>query len=295
MVERRLDVAKRIFMSMPPESLPENIAAAEPLPSVDPAFAPPIESVPVPAKKSFPAWSGWNVLAIAFFTGVTILVFTLIALFAVRALPEYRNVPIADLATNAKVVIGAQAAAYPVVLLFIFLLVRTKSDEPFGKAVQWNWPGVTAPAFLAGGVILALVVDGLARFLPIPKSLPMDTFFHDAGSAYMMAAFGITLAPLLEEVFFRGLLFPLVRRSFGVVVGVLLTALAFAAIHGAQLDYAWAPVLSIFVVGVVFTLVRFQTNSVAASFLMHCGYNFALFAALWIASDHYRHLEKVTG
>jgi uncharacterized protein len=282
-------------MSMPPESLPENIEAIGPPPLVDPAFAPPIELVTVPAKKSFPAWSGWNVLAIAFFTGVTILVFTLVALFAARALPEYRNVPIADLATNAKVVIGAQAAAYPVVLLFIFLLVRTKSDEPFGQAVQWNWPGVTAPAYLAGGVILALVVDGLARFLPIPKSLPMDTFFHDAGSAYMMAAFGITLAPLLEEVFFRGLLFPLVRRSFGVVVGVLLTALAFAAIHGAQLGYAWAPVLSIFVVGVVFTLVRFRTKSVAASFLMHCGYNFALFAALWIASEHYRHLEKVTG
>jgi hypothetical protein len=28
---------------------------------------------------------------------------------------------------------------------------------------------------------------------------------------------------------------------------------------------------------------------------MHCGYNFALFAALWLASEHYRHLEKVTG
>lgn len=280
---------------MPPESLPENIEAVVPAPLADPAFAPPIELVTGPAKQSFPTWSGWNVLAIAVFTGVTILVFTLIALFAVRALPEYRNVPIADLATNAKVVIGAQAAAYPVVLLFIFLLVRTKADEPFGQAVQWNWPGVTAPAFLAGGVVLALVVDGLARFLPIPKSLPMDTFFHDASSAYMMAAFGITLAPLLEEMFFRGLLFPLLRRSFGVVVGVLLTALAFAAIHGAQLGYAWAPVLSIFVVGVVFTLVRFRTNSVAASFLMHCGYNFALFAALWIASDHYRHLEKVTG
>jgi len=280
---------------MPSESLPENIETVTPPVLAEAAFAPPIELVPVPAKKSFPAWSGWNVLAIAAFTGVTILVFTLIALFVVRALPEYRNAPLAELATNAKVVIGAQAAAYPVVLLFIFLLIRTKSDEPFGQAVRWNWPGITAPAFLAGGVILALVVDGLARFLPIPKSLPMDTFFHDSASAYMMAAFGITLAPLLEEMFFRALLFPLLRRSCGVVLGVILTALAFAAIHGAQLGYAWAPVLSIFVVGVVFTVVRLRTNSVAASFLMHCGYNFALFAALWIASDHYRHLEKVTG
>jgi membrane protease YdiL (CAAX protease family) len=282
-------------MPMPSESLPENIETVTPPVLAEAAFAPPIDFVAVPAKKSFPAWSGWNVLAIAGFTGVIILVFTLIALFVVRALPEYRNAPLAELATNAKVVIGAQAAAYPVVLLFIFLLVRTKSDEPFGQAVQWNWPGITAPAFLAGGMILALVVDGLARFLPIPKSLPMDTFFHDASSAYMMAAFGITLAPLLEEMFFRGLLFPLLRRSYGVVVGVIVTALAFAAIHGAQLGYAWAPVLSIFVVGVVFTVVRSRSNSVAASFLMHSGYNFALFTALWIASDHYRHLEKVTG
>ena len=38
--------------------------------------------------------------------------------------------------------------------------------------------------------MLALVVDSLARFLPIPKSLPMDSYFHDATSAYIMAAFG---------------------------------------------------------------------------------------------------------
>ena len=72
-----------------------------------------------------------------------------------------------------------------------------------------------------------------------------------------------------------------------------MTAAAFAAIHGTQLGYAWAPILSIFVVGVVFTVARARTNSVASSFLMHCGYNFALFTLLWLASDHYRHLEKV--
>jgi hypothetical protein len=123
----------------------------------------------------------------------------------------------------------------------------------------------------------------------------MDNYFHDATSAYMMAAFGITLAPLLEELFFRGLLYPMLRRWFGLVVAVVLTAVAFASIHGAQLGYAWAPVLSIFVVGVVFTVVRVRMKSVASSFLMHCGYNFALFALLWLASDHYNHLEKVAG
>jgi membrane protease YdiL (CAAX protease family) len=143
------------------------------------------------------------------------------------------------------------------------------------------------------GIILAVVIDGLSRFLPIPKSLPMDKYFHDAASAYLLAAFGMTLAPLLEELFFRGLLYPVLRRVFGLTIAVVLTAAAFAGIHGTQLGYAWAPILSIFVVGVVFTAARERTNSVAASFLMHCGYNFSLFALLWLASDHYRHLEKV--
>ena len=267
-------------------------------------MAPPVPEQPLdttptvivgPVEKPFPTWSGWDVLAILVFTLVAILVFTIAAMFVTHALPQYRNATFTDLATNAAVVIGAQTAAYPVVLLFMFLMVRTRSHQDFGRAIQWNWPGMLAPAFLVGGVILALAVEGLARFLPVPKSLPIDAYFHDATSAYMMAAFGITLAPLLEELFFRGLLYPLLRRGFGMIAAVLLTAAAFAAIHGAQLGLAWAPVLSIFIVGVAFTLVRVRTNSVAAAFLMHCGYNFALFSALWLASDHYRHLEKVTG
>ena len=207
---------------------------------------------------------------------------------------QYRNTPITELATNARVVIGAQAAAYPIVLLFIFVLVRSRARERFAKAIHWNWPETSALGFFAMGTVLAVAVDGAAHFLPIPKSLPMDKYFHDATSAYLMAAFGVTLAPLLEEMFFRGLLYPLLRRTFGLSLAIVLTAAPFAAIHGAQLGYAWAPILSIFVVGVVFTAVRARMDSVAVSFLMHCGYNFALFALLWFASDHYRHLEKVT-
>lgn len=284
-------------MSLPPTPMPdpENLTESPPA-FVEAVPAPPIEPIILPPlEPRFPAWSGWDVLAVLVFTTVAIFGFSLIALFIARSFPAYRNMSFTDLATNARVVVGAQATAYPVVLLFIFLLVRTRSHETFGKAIEWNWPGVFAPGFLLGGVVLAVVIESLSRYLPIPKSLPMDNFFHDATSAYMMAAFGITLAPLLEELFFRGLLYPLLRRWFGLVVAVVLTAAAFASIHGAQLGYAWAPVLSIFVVGVVFTVVRVRMKSVAASFLMHCGYNFALFGLLWLASDHYRHLEKVAG
>jgi membrane protease YdiL (CAAX protease family) len=259
------------------------------------AIAPPEPALPAPPASRFPAWSWWDALAVLGFTLFGVFLFSLVALAIARHFPEYRRMPISELATDARIVVGAQATAYPVVLIFILILVRTRTHERFRDAIRWNWPGMAAPGFFLAGTALALVVDWLSRFLPIPKSLPMDQYFHDASSAYLLAAFGLSLAPLLEEVFFRGMLYPLMRRAFGLTAAIVLTAAAFAAIHGAQLGYAWGPILSIFVVGLVFTFTRERVNSVAASFLMHCGYNSALFTALWVASDHFRHLEKVTG
>ena len=276
---------------------PSPIASADLCVPLDTAQITPPESTPTLSAepRRFPPWSAWDVLAVLSFTVFAVFLFSIIALAIARRIPEYRRVPLADLATNARIVVGAQAAAYPIVLIFIFLLVRTKTRERFRDAIHWNWPGISGIGFFVGGTVLAVVVEGLSSYLPIPKSLPMDKYFHDATSAYLMAGFGVSLAPLLEELFFRGMLYPLLRSAFRLSIAVLLTAAAFAAIHGAQLGYAWGPILSIFVVGVAFTVTRVRTNSVAASFLMHCGYNSALFTALWIASDHFRHLEKVAG
>ncbi len=291
-------------MSLPSNPLSEpgqNLPEASPMASPDlgqPELVPttPLEpAIILPAEPRFPAWSWWDTLAVLGFTIFAVFVFSIIALAIARTIPAYRRMPLAELATNARIVVGAQAAAYPIVLIFIFMLVRSRSQQRFRDAIHWNWPGSFAPGFFIAGTILAVIVEGLSSYLPIPKSLPMDNYFHDATSAYLLAAFAMSLAPLLEELFFRGMLYPLMRRAFGLSISVLLTAAAFAAIHGAQLGYAWAPILSVFVVGIVFTVTRVRTNSVAASFLMHCGYNFALFTALWIASDHFRHLEKVAG
>jgi uncharacterized protein len=250
-----------------------------------------------PARRSvdaFPPWSGWDLLVVAGFTVAAVFFCSVLALGIAHLATLGRHVAVRDLASNTSVIIGAQIAAYPAVIFFMMTLVGNKSDEGFWRAIRWNWPGITGVRFVVAGLAFALVVEFLSRFLPIPNSLPVDKYFSEIAGAYLMSVFGITLAPLLEELFFRGLLYPVMRRAVGTTAAVLFTATLFALIHGAQLGYAWAPLLSIFVVGVVFTLVREKTGSVAASFLMHCGYNLALFSMLWVGSDHFRHLEKVT-
>ena len=286
-------------MSLPPNPLPDGLQELSPTAPVPEALGAPVEVVALPApERRFPAWSGWDVTAIAFFGVVCLFVLIVLSVFVIGLGSNLKNLSAEGLAHNPAAIRASllgQAAGYLAALLAMYILVRSRAKEPFGHGIQWSWPGTSAGMFFVSGILLALAIDGLSHFLPIPKSLPIEDLFNNRTNAYLMAAFGVTLAPLLEELFFRGLLYPVLRRRLGLVVAVLLTALGFAGIHIFQLGYAWAPILSIFVVGVVFTLVRERWSSVGSSFLMHCGYNFTLFALLWYGSDHFRHLEKVAG
>jgi hypothetical protein len=82
-------------------------------------------------------------------------------------------------------------------------------------------------------------------------------------------------------------------RSLGLPAAVFVTAVGFALLHGAQLMFSWGPVLVIFLVGLILTMVRAKTNSVAASVLIHMAYNGTITVAMFAATDGFRHLEKL--
>ena len=64
-----------------------------------------------------------------------------------------------------------------------------------------------------------LGLDLLGRFLPMPKTTPFDQFFERPSDAYLTAVFAVTLGPLMEELFFRGFLYPVLARRTGSVLG----------------------------------------------------------------------------
>ena len=110
----------------------------------------------------------------------------------------------------------------------------------------------------------------------------------------MLAGFGIFVAPFMEEFFFRGFLYPVLARRMGLLWAVVLTAVGFMSIHASQLAESWGPLLVLFLVGSVLTLVRAFKQSVAASVLVHMGYNGTLFIMLYVATQGFHHLEPVT-
>ena len=59
----------------------------------------------------------------------------------------------------------------------------------------------------------------------------MKALLSDPTSVLFIAVIGTTLAPICEEIVFRGFLQPLLVRSLGAVPGILLAAAAFGLMH----------------------------------------------------------------
>jgi membrane protease YdiL (CAAX protease family) len=142
--------------------------------------------------------------------------------------------------------------------------------------------------------MLAFALQGVAHLVPMPKQLPIDLFFRTPAEAWALSVFGITFAPLFEELFFRGFLYPVLVRRLGIPFAIIVTSASFGLIHAPQLGRAWGPVLVVFLVGLALTITRAVTKSVGASLLIHIAYNFTLSALLYIATSGFHHLERLT-
>jgi membrane protease YdiL (CAAX protease family) len=239
-----------------------------------------------------PPWTGWDVLAIALLTVFLVFVSGLAIAVGARHF-LFPSLPLTEVAKFPLLTLAAQGVAYCFVFIFMVIIVRRSHSLPFWKTIRFQWPPAWS-AYLLGGAALTLVLQILGHFLPVPsKELPIDRFFQTTTEAWVLSLFGITLAPLIEELFFRGFLYPVLVRRLGTVIAVVLTSAAFGLIHAPQLGTAWAPVLLVFLVGLTLTTTRAVTKSVAPGMLIHIAYNGTISVLLFVATDGFRHLEKL--
>ena len=265
---------------------------AAPMGNVTPEIPlPPPSFTPVPGEN--PSWGGWEIGGIIA-VGMVALFFSVIMVMLLAHRYLYPHEPLLEGAQERPVLlVGAQALAYLFVIGFMVFLVKRTNPQSFAKAIRWGWPE-NPWAYLLGGVVLSLTLQLLGHFLPIPKELPMDRFFRTSLDAWALAVFGVIVAPLMEELFFRGFLYPVLARRLGVAVSIMLTGLAFALVHASQLGHAWGPVLIIFLVGVTLTTARARAKSVAAGWLIHFAYNGTIFSLMFLATGGFRHMERLS-
>ena len=250
--------------------------------------SPPVFSAPPLAEN--PVFSGWDVLLIAGLAFITILVLQTVVLFVAHAF-VYPRLELGDVAQQPIVLLVSQILVYIPVAACMVLLIEGKYRVAFWQAIRWNWPR-SEWKWLVLGAVMLFVLAGLETILPLPKDTPFEHLFDRQRDALLLALIVVSIGPLMEELFFRGLMYPVLARRIGTAWGIALTALPFGLIHLPQYGWAWGAALVISLVGVVCGVVRAATKSVAASFLVHVGYNGTQMLIALVYTHGFRHMEK---
>jgi hypothetical protein len=242
-----------------------------PLPDLGPPaeLGPPPETAPPP--ESYPLWGYADVLG-----------FILIALLGSLAL----SVLLAGLiaATHVKriyVLMPAQVVLYGFLLGALALIFRRYYGRPFWQSLRWTPARLSTTWVATCGVSVAFAVMAASIFLRTPDiDSPMKEMLSDPVSVILLAVIGTTLAPMFEEIVFRGFLQPLLVRSLGVAPGILLAAAAFGLMHLQEYGYSWRHALLIAAAGAGFGWMRQWTGSTKAAAVMHAAYNGVFFLLL---------------
>lgn len=335
-------------MNHDPEELPPGLGEEEPFSSADPEILPPTEPQPATWQRAemepgesarfsessplfasftrepvlrpprFPNFADVGLgLVLLFFgwmgSGALLLGALHFHLFGVSTVKQATN--------EIHYTLGSQAAWYLISFSGCLLLFPAIWHTGFFAGVEWRIAAaLRMKRRLFSAVFLCLVlamVDGI--LIPGPANAPIDQIFRMPGAAWLLFAFGITLAPFFEELVFRGFLLPALCTAYdwgmerisgrpapwpdengkapwsppAMVISSILTSIPFALMHAEQTGYSLGPFLLLICVSLVLCWVRLSTRSLAASVVVHSSYNLLLFCLMLAGTGGFKHLDRL--
>jgi membrane protease YdiL (CAAX protease family) len=168
----------------------------------------------------------------------------------------------------------ASAAVQVGMLALAARLARWPAGEYLGLVRPAAGPALIAIAIL---IVFLLGYDALTYLLgrDIVTPFQVDTYrtARDSGTLSLLWLTFVVVAPVAEEIMFRGFLFRgWVRSERSAIPVILVISLLFAAIH---VQYDWFGMLQVFFIGLLLAIARWRSGSTLLTILMH------MLANLW--------------
>ena len=127
-------------------------------------------------------------------------------------------------------------------------------------------------------IVLEIARSVTNKTVTTPQQLPT---IHE-NPQWVLAFFAVVVvAPVAEELFFRGFMYQALRRWRGVTQGIVLSALIFALAHVSPLI-----IPPIFALGIILGYLFEKRRSLAATMAAHMSYNLIGFIAIVATSRH---------
>ena len=115
--------------------------------------------------------------------------------------------------------------------------------------------------------VLIVRAAGLDSLEPV-STISNDDFYEHVSVVVLLGISAVIVAPVAEEVFFRGFLVGALGRAWSGPIALVASSAIFAALHfdiGSMIPFA--------LVGLVFGALYLRTGSIAAPVLAHLGFN----------------------
>ena len=237
----------------------------------------PTQPAPAVIEPDNPPWGvGWAVLV--WVTSLVLLVFMQIAV----AVPYvvYKTMSggsTAGLATDPTLIfisILGVVPAHILTFLIVWFLVTNRGRRPFWETLGWSFPENFGPwKTIALAVVLLGVGVLFTQFLG-GKETALDQIINSSLKARFATAFlAFATAPLVEELIFRGVLYPALQRAIGMIGAVVIVTVLFAGIHVFQYFDNFGVVAVITMLSLSLTLLRARTGRLLPSFVLHLVFN----------------------
>lgn len=181
--------------------------------------------------------------------------------------------------------LGALIYALTIVIVIAgpVLLKRrtTRADLGLQRGPSWMDILITPLGFIAYMVLSALLLAFAQQYMTfIDFDQPQDVGFDQIGQQYEYILAFLTLvvvAPVAEEILFRGYLLGKLRKYTPLWIAILITSLLFGLVH-----FAWNVGIDTFALSIILCLVTVWSKSLWPAILLHMLKNFVAFYFLFI-------------
>jgi len=168
----------------------------------------------------------------------------------------------AQVAQSAVLILVQLAYLFPLIVIFAYRRVNPKSLG-FGS-FEWSTLGLGCGLLFVSYLVILLHNGALTLLGVETQGDQITQLFRALESPVWFVLVGVILAPIVEEIFFRGFLFQGFRQSYGWVNGALLSSAVFGLAH---LDpVAFIPT---FILGVLLAYMYHRSNSVWPGIILH--------------------------
>jgi membrane protease YdiL (CAAX protease family) len=163
-------------------------------------------------------------------------------------------------------------------MVIVWMVVTQWGRRPFWKTLKFEWPANTSKTIgILLSCALAIIMLGVAWLVTTlygGNKTQLDLLIESSMAArFATALVAVVTAPLVEEVVYRGVLYPAIERAGGTVVAIVTVSLLFAGVHVVQYYNNIAVIIVITLLSITLTVARAVTGKLLPSFIIHLVFN----------------------